>query len=33
MGMNMEEWPKETKIKVALSIAVIFAAAILFSFI
>jgi hypothetical protein len=33
MGMSMEEWPKETKIKVILSIAVIFAAAIFFSLI
>jgi hypothetical protein len=33
MGMNMEEWPKKTKVKVILSIAVIFAAMVLLSFI
>jgi hypothetical protein len=33
MGMNMEEWPKKTKVKVIFSIAVIFAAMILLSLI
>jgi len=33
MGMNMEEWPKETKIKVILSTLVILAAFVFFGLI
>jgi hypothetical protein len=33
MGMNMEEWPKKTKIKVLLSAAAVFVAIILLSLI